>query len=451
MRKGSIVLIFLFTAIASLAILPNLVSAGPADFWKSCCDSGCDYSPGQSLSFGGTTYYCCGPSALQSCNKAGSTLIRDTMSDSLGWKTSPCVYADDDSICGDPNWPGGGCTGNAACAGKVAGGSDCDLNCQSPVCTGSLSLSKTGTGTCTVTAVVSVANCLSTSAWQVRDDGTVKCSGTGNVNNYNCPSWTVTSGSSGTTYTYNLYIDDVKKDTKQVTCSPTSTTTTTTTSPTTTSTSSTTTTIGPTTTSSTTTTTLPSCGNSICEFLLSENQTGCPQDCKTYLQLFTIDGQQIYSTTFLKPNQKVKAIVTFNDSRYNSTQGFNLKLTVTIDDLIIWDSSNGCNISNKKLSEMGCSNCGMSGYTGGDWHGTNYPINVHMENGYGRIEFDATLPPSLVQGTHTVKVTPILYSFPITLKTAEAQIIVADGLYSLVMIVRDFFEKLTGLFIYPFY
>jgi len=444
MKKGLFALFFLSVLLFSL---PTVI-AGEADKWKSCCSSGCDYSPSPDprvFPFG--TYYCCGPTTegyIQYCNKAGSTLIRDKITDSLGWKTSACSYADDDSYCGDPNWPGGDCTGNSACAGKVAGGSGscCDSNCQ-PIpncCSGSLSLSISGTWTCTVSAVVSVANCPSNYGWQVKDDGVVKCSGTGNVQKYNCPSWTVTSGSSGTAYTYNLYINNVKNDTGEKTCRPTTTTTTTTTTPT------------------TTTTTIPSrCPNTICEYNYngySENQINCPQDCKTTLELYA-DGQWIYPTTYLRPSQSVTVIVTFNDSRYNSTQGFNLELNATINDQtlnqIIWNKNTGCKVCGETLKNMECTNCGNMGYMGGDWsrHDSWYEIKAHMENGYGRIEFNATLPQTMLFGMHTLKVTPVLRSLPITLSAAETVINISDGLYSFVITVRNVFNRIAILFIRP--
>jgi hypothetical protein len=276
----------------------------------------------------------------------------------------------------------------------------------------------------------------------VKDDGTVKCSGTGNVNNYNCSSWPVSSGSSGTTYTYNLYINGVKNDTKSKTCNPTTATTTTTIGTTTT-----TTTIGTTTTTIGTTTTIATgCGNGICEYSRGETQDNCREDCKTDLQLFA-DGTPVTESTLLKPNQIVKAIVTFNDSRYNSTEGFDLALNAVIDDQITWIESNGCSICAKKLSEMGCSYCGKGKWAGQtQWQGNN--IKVDMKNGYGRIEFNATLPSTITQGLHILKVTPVLYSFPITLKAAEAVINISDGLYTIIVITKNVFNNLAALFIH---
>jgi len=83
-------------------------------------------------------------------------------------------------------------------------------------CTGTLDVSISGSGTCTVTASLTASNCDGKS-WQVKDDGTTKCSGTVSGNSYSktCSSWTVGEGS----YTYNLYIGGVKKDSDSVTCS----------------------------------------------------------------------------------------------------------------------------------------------------------------------------------------------------------------------------------------
>jgi hypothetical protein len=64
------------------------VFAGPSDVWVSCCSSGCNYSPGQSVSFGGRTYYCC----------------------SNGWQTSPCPITTTTTIPPTTTTTGGGGT-----------------------------------------------------------------------------------------------------------------------------------------------------------------------------------------------------------------------------------------------------------------------------------------------------------------------------------------------------
>jgi hypothetical protein len=83
-------------------------------------------------------------------------------------------------------------------------------------CAAALSVSISGSGTCTVTAYLAASGCDGQS-WQVKDNGTTKCSGTVSGSPYSktCSSWTVGIG----TYTYNLYIGGVKKDSDSVTCS----------------------------------------------------------------------------------------------------------------------------------------------------------------------------------------------------------------------------------------
>jgi hypothetical protein len=83
-----------------------------------------------------------------------------------------------------------------------------------------------------------------------------------------------------------------------------------------------------------------------------------------------------------------------------------------------------------------------------NWTSDYYNIKVDMENGYAKIEFNATLPSTLTPGTHKIKITPILLSFPVTLRAAEAQFKVGNGFYTFVFLVKQIFNKLTGLFIY---
>ena len=42
-----------------IVFLISIVLSGDNDIWKSCCQSGCDYSPGQNVTLSGKTYYCC--------------------------------------------------------------------------------------------------------------------------------------------------------------------------------------------------------------------------------------------------------------------------------------------------------------------------------------------------------------------------------------------------------
>jgi len=195
----------------------------------------------------------------------------------------------------------------------------------------------------------------------------------------------------------------------------------------------------------TTTTTIPSsgCGNGKCDYP-TETQANCPQDCKTVLTVYTKSNEIVTQTTSLMPNQQVRINLTFNDSRYNSNQGFNLRLDATIDGNP-WTIDNGCKACYNKLSDMGCD----SSKRGDKKNCTSdyYNINVYMENGYAKIEFNATLPGTLTPGTHKIKITPILLSSPVTLRAAEAQFKVGDGFYTFVFFVKQIFNKLTGLFI----
>jgi hypothetical protein len=208
----------------------------------------------------------------------------------------------------------------------------------------------------------------------------------------------------------------------------------------------TTTTIPPTTTTTipTTTTTIPSgCNNNTkCEFSRSENQENCPQDCKTTLTVYTESNEIVAPTTNLMPNQKLKLVLTFGDSRYNSSQGFNLRLDVTIDGNP-WTINNGCKACNKSLSDMECVVSKKS------WYCKYYELNISMEDGYAEIEFNATLPSTLPPGTHKIKVTPVILGSLIPLRAVEVRFRVGDGLYTFAIIVKNIFNRLTGLFIYP--
>gem|GEM_PF-5047270 len=207
----------------------------------------------------------------------------------------------------------------------------------------------------------------------------------------------------------------------------------------------TTTTIPIGTTTTTTTTTIPpsGCNNNMkCEFSRSENQENCPQDCKTTLTVYTESNEIVAPTTNLMPNQKLKLVLTFGDSRYNSSQGFNLRLDVTIDGNP-WTINNGCKACNKSLSDMECVVSKKS------WYCKYYELNISMEDGYAEIEFNATLPSTLPPGTHKIKVTPVILGSLIPLRAVEVQFRVGDGLYTFAIIVKNIFNRLTGLFIYP--
>jgi hypothetical protein len=193
------------------------------------------------------------------------------------------------------------------------------------------------------------------------------------------------------------------------------------------------------------------CGSLTCEYEKGENQINCPSDCKTEVKVYADlngDGkitksELVTPSSNLFPRQNVTVVVTFNDSRYNSTQGFNLKLDATIDEMP-WGEENGCKMCGKSIDEMGCKARGDKK----GWNSETYKTKIYMENGYGEIEFNATLPSYLTPGTHKIKITPVLLSFPITLRAVELQFKVGDGLYNFVLAVKNIFNSLTGFFVY---
>jgi hypothetical protein len=151
----------------------------------------------------------------------------------------------------------------------------------------------------------------------------------------------------------------------------------------------------------------------------------------------------VLPSTSLLPNQKVRLVLSFNDSRYNSTQGFNLRLDASIDGME-WSGGNGCSVCGKSLDEMGCdaskrSNKKCEG-------GMGYDLKAYMENGYGEIEFNASLPSNLSAGPHVIRITPVLLSRPIELEPAEVRFNVVDGFYNFILAVKSIFNRLTGFF-----
>jgi hypothetical protein len=150
-------------------------------------------------------------------------------------------------------------------------------------------------------------------------------------------------------------------------------------------------------------------------------------------------------STRLTPNQTLRLNLTFYDSRYNQNQGFNLKLLATVDENI-WNASNGCKACGKSLEEMGF-NASERGRKK-DWHSDYYNFSISMKNGSANITFFARLPSNLSPGPHKIRVTPILLSNPVTLKAAEAQFTVGNGLYNFILLIKRVFNRLTSFFVY---
>jgi hypothetical protein len=135
--------------------------------------------------------------------------------------------------CGEPGLPGFKCSmrcdASHACASPGTCTSHCGdgiLNCgetgvdsggSCASCTGSLNISSSGAGTCTVSGSMGASACAG-QPWEIRDSsGAVKCSGTiiGSSYSNTCANWAVGLG----TFTYRLFIGGVQKDgDKQITC-----------------------------------------------------------------------------------------------------------------------------------------------------------------------------------------------------------------------------------------
>jgi hypothetical protein len=187
----------------------------------------------------------------------------------------------------------------------------------------------------------------------------------------------------------------------------------------------------------TTTTTIPSsgCGNGKCDYP-TETQDNC-QDCYTTVQI-------IPSSTY--PGQKVTVIVYFNDSRFNATKDANISLYI---DGEYWDNDY-CPINGKRWEkDMNCSEAGwfcVDNKCMGTYYGKS--VNITRLPGYGSIEAICIIPPNTTSGPHKLRATPTIYSVPVTLRAAETQIKVGDGLYNFVLIVKRIFSRFTGFFFF---
>ncbi|MEM2742162.1 MAG: hypothetical protein QXD95_08470 [Nitrososphaeria archaeon] len=191
----------------------------------------------------------------------------------------------------------------------------------------------------------------------------------------------------------------------------------------------------PTTTTTTTTTTTPSCNNNrVCES--GENQNNCPSDCNTVV---------IIEPVVSYPGQLVKVTVYFNDSRFDASK--DAKVSLKIDNQN-WDPSY-CPINGKRWkndmnygsTEWSCTG-GMCSKT---YEGKSVAIKIVTGSGY--IQAECIIPPNLSPGRHNLTALPVMYSIPITLRAGEAEIIIGDGLYSFVIMVKRFFFRLTGFFL----
>ena len=181
---------------------------------KLRCDSShnCNYDVGDDYSNCSADTACSG-GTCSSLNYCATNQCRD----GGGWHHKCSKRCDGSNNC--TNWADATCVDHCTNGIQDCDETGVDTGGSCPVgCSGSLTVSISGSGTCTVTASLTASNC-NGQAWQIKDDGNIKCSGTvsGSPYSYTCSSWTVSTG----TYTYNLYIGGALKNSKSVTCSAT--------------------------------------------------------------------------------------------------------------------------------------------------------------------------------------------------------------------------------------
>ena len=171
-----------------------------------------------------------------------------------------------------------------------------------------------------------------------------------------------------------------------------------------------------------TTTTLSTCThNNVCQLTsgsygddADENQARCPSDCKTTVSLIPQQSS---------PNQQVTITIAFNDSRYAT--GGKTSYTLLIDNSIVWDSSNGCNIAGVQVTPP--SNQYNAACT---WQGITWPCTSTSVNGYLSITTNCRMP-DVQPGSHTLKVTPTIYSKPKQLNAITASFVVKPDQYTI--------------------
>jgi len=398
MKKEVIALTFFLILLLSL---PGFSIAGSSDVWLVCdsTKSGCSAS-GHNKTIGSTNYYCCWVTSeykwqTSNCDYCSCTRNNPTVRiipySQSGTRGQTLTYTV--NVTNNDNNPCGSSTFNLTVT-QCPSGTGWSFTCN--LATDQLTISPGSSATTSISVTSSYSAPYDVYEFKVKATNNAYTNYYGERN----ASYELTSGGGGTTTTTTL-----------------------------------------TTTSTTTTTTTPACNNNgKCD--PQETQSNCPNDCKTVVSIYP---SQSY------PSQTVKVTVYFNDSRFNTAKkDYDANVTLTIDGQY-WDPSY-CPINGKKWrSDM---KCGMSG---GGWscsgnkcskvyEGKNVVIVTEM--GYGYIEAECVIPPGLSAGSHTLTAIPTIYSEPITLRAAEVEIKIGDGLYTFVLIVKRIFSRITGSFVY---
>ena len=183
----------------------------------------------------------------------------------------------------------------------------------------------------------------------------------------------------------------------------------------------------------TTTTTPPSCDNDgICED--GETQENC-EDCVTTVQLSKSD--------WLLPGEEIEVTVTFTDCRYTSGKDARIELSIIpqgSDEGVEMDETNGCYVCGKRWTEIGWD-------SSSSWHGKHMgkDVSITSEDCLARITFTITVPDWLPPGTHTIKATPTIVGSWISLKSGRA-VITIDSFQLIVQVLRGVLRRMTGLF-----
>jgi hypothetical protein len=155
----------------------------------------------------------------------------------------------------------------------------------------------------------------------------------------------------------------------------------------------------------------------------TENQTACPGDCKTTVSM-TPNANLIVG-------QPAQVTIFFSDGRYLANH--NVKFTLIIEDPgnpegIVWDFNNYCQYAGVILSKDGAEgttkwSCGSMG---GGCMGGGSMASTSQDYSF-TTTFTCKVPQGLTSGSHTLLVTPTIYSSPISLRAVQVQFTVAGN------------------------
>lgn len=152
----------------------------------------------------------------------------------------------------------------------------------------------------------------------------------------------------------------------------------------------------------------PTCGNGICEGP-DESQLNCPSDCYTSL---VVNPAKVY------PGMYVRLILTFWDGNFNPSKDG--KLNISIVDPVYGELEWNCYFHDKNWTEIWDRHHCSGNVCSGKHEGKKF--SIIKGNYYGYLEFHCKIPQTLTAGTKTVKVTPVILGSKIVLKPAYTYI-----------------------------